>query len=689
MKSKTGLILVFIIIGLIFSVSGFSYAWYNYTREGTNNELIAGNIYLTMDEGSEQLNISGVFPTTVSEARSKDNNFITFTLNGINESDRTIYYEIKLDHGDEKDQPYERFLDSEIHFDLIEIDEDGNELEYLLYNMTFDNFENKRIWVDTVDANTTTEVVKRYKLRAWLDENIIISDTEANATYPSTGARAYKNHYASIKVSVFGDFQVKNMDYGFAKMKQSINHYKIVNNCTPITTANNNAGFGGDGNVTYFSGSESCVNFNYVWYSGKLWRITAIYPDGTMKLVTENPMTTLYRTSSLWTPGFNNSHLDQWLNQEFLPALYNYENIIVQDAEWNITKTTASTDPYLMSNSSILHKTVGLLNKYDYSNAGGESYLNIGQYLWLMNTNHDFGATYATKAGYAAGSGGSDTYSDRKTYGIRPSIYLKTNVKFSNVNDENVGKRSNPYRIVGDKNVGVSGENINSRMSGEYVQFDGKLYRIVDIEDNKTKIVSTVYATNSSTSSNLAPFGTDRFYNTPSNDSETWDNTYWDNYLKDYENGWLSTLSTTARSMLDDGTYYLGYYTEGSSYKSTICANVSSSVSTKNCTRISNSSLIYVGKVGLLRVGEMFSANQSTTTHQTSPYTRMWLISPISESSSYVNYVHVERDDDNSVDSTTNSYAVRPTVYLKSNVVIKNNNGDGTVFHPYEIELQS
>ena len=37
--------------------------------------------------------------------------------------------------------------------------------------------------------------------------------------------------------------------------------------------------------INYFSGTNECVDFNYVWYSGKLWRITAIYPDGTLKMI--------------------------------------------------------------------------------------------------------------------------------------------------------------------------------------------------------------------------------------------------------------------------------------------------------------------------------------------------------------------------------------------------------------------
>ena len=45
--------------------------------------------------------------------------------------------------------------------------------------------------------------------------------------------------------------------------------------------------------ITYLSGSQDCINFNYVWYSGKLWRITAINSDGTMKAITDDAITTI------------------------------------------------------------------------------------------------------------------------------------------------------------------------------------------------------------------------------------------------------------------------------------------------------------------------------------------------------------------------------------------------------------
>ena len=88
--------------------------------------------------------------------------------------------------------------------------------------------------------------------------------------------------------------------------------------------------------ITYISGTKDCIDFNYVWYSGKLWRITAIYPDGTMKMITDDVITTIsYGTVNVnfYTDDSNSSYMYQWLNEDFLDTLYNYENIIVTDCK--------------------------------------------------------------------------------------------------------------------------------------------------------------------------------------------------------------------------------------------------------------------------------------------------------------------------------------------------------------------
>ena len=67
-------------------------------------------------------------------------------------------------------------------------------------------------------------------------------------------------------------------------LKQLIEENISSSTCTPTTEE--------DG-ITYISGTSECIDFNYVWYSGKLWRITAINSDGTMKMITDDTVTAI------------------------------------------------------------------------------------------------------------------------------------------------------------------------------------------------------------------------------------------------------------------------------------------------------------------------------------------------------------------------------------------------------------
>ena len=123
--------------------------------------------------------------------------------------------------------------------------------------------------------------------------------------------------------------------------------------------------------ITYISGRKNCIDFNYVWYSGKLWRITAIYPDGTMKMITDDVITTIDYGSNVnfYTDTSNSSFMYQWLNEDFLSTLYNYENIIVTDASWNATNSNASSDLEVstkLPETTMVTAPVGLLNSYEY-----------------------------------------------------------------------------------------------------------------------------------------------------------------------------------------------------------------------------------------------------------------------------------------------------------------------------------
>ena len=216
--------------------------------------------------------------------------------------------------------------------------------------------------------------------------------------------------------------------------------------------------------ITYISGTKDCINFNYVWYSGKLWRITSINSNGTMKMITDdvitlisyNPQgdTNFYDISKKDDTTYTGSYMYQWLNEDFLDTLYNHENIIVEDSTWNITNSNASSlddvntklpETTLINNSTIGKNTpVGLLNSYEYylsyKNASSQSYsygyLNIGYYWWLLNSYSSSTIWYS--------NGGGSSYAPLYNYGVRPVVNLKSNIQLSGGS----GTKDAPYTIA-------------------------------------------------------------------------------------------------------------------------------------------------------------------------------------------------------------------------------------------------
>ena len=315
-RNKTIIIISFITILLLLTV-GITYAAFNYNRTGTNNsQLVAGDIYMHYNETNE-LTITNAMP----QSTYTENNYFEFTIDGKNTyTEQDIWYEIVLTHGDNHETRTERLRDDLLKFRLVEV-VDGIE-EELVTNQSYDDLTNQRIWVDTIPRNTNTKIVKTYRLYMWVSDSIRIGNT-TDADYDVDTWNT--DVYASIKVNVTGDFNEKNLP---VRNSSDFKELVISSNTETCPTYVEEDG------ITYISGTADCIDFNYVWYSGKLWRITAIYPDGTMKMITDDNITTISYGSNVnfYTDPSNSSYMYQWLNEDFLDTLYNYENIIVTDA---------------------------------------------------------------------------------------------------------------------------------------------------------------------------------------------------------------------------------------------------------------------------------------------------------------------------------------------------------------------
>ena len=474
-------------------------------------------------------------------------------------------------------------------------------------------------------------------LKTWIDES---------AKNNAVG----KIYYGSVKVDLYQKFNIPLKDV----LDTNLSTENIVERY----------------NVKYLSANKEDIDNNYVWYSGKLWRIVLINPDNSIKLITDDIITNINfgingGDDSFYTDNENKSFMYQWLNEDFLDTLYNYENIIVTNSKWNVLKEYSNdiSAPIVEGADNVKSyiAPVGLLNSYEYYRSWknydpSNGYLNTGYYWWLLNPL-EASCVWTVDA---TGDAWCSTL-DGVT-GVRPSINLKSDVLFAG----GLGTKSDPYKIVGDKEKPINNTTLlSTRTSGEYVKFNNELYRIVSTQNNITKINKNDYVRDTSNNVLTKQFSTSITYGGGTSDD------YWDYYLN---NTWYNNLDTNSKNMIVESVYYIAAMTTDNSYKKTICATASNTVTTKDCEKTTTT---WTGLVGLPRFGEMFASQQvedgSLASHfyTMSPYYNagIWYIS---SDFSYNGNISVAR-------------AVRPSINLKSSVKITT--GKGTKENPFEISL--
>ena len=207
MKNKKTMLILSIIVILILTL-GLTYALTKYVKFSSNNISIAGDIYLKLN-GSNQINLTNMYPMTKEEALKLDNNSFNFTITGKNTSNKTIYYGISLESSG-------TIKDSDIS---VYLEENNN---VLVDGLRFQSFKDNPIYIDTIVGNTTEEFTKNYTLRVWLRENVLISDTESNADYTTD---EWANATISLKLKVDGDLNYKQVP-----LKIETNNTYVENN---------------------------------------------------------------------------------------------------------------------------------------------------------------------------------------------------------------------------------------------------------------------------------------------------------------------------------------------------------------------------------------------------------------------------------------------------------------------------
>ena len=383
----------------------------------------------------------------------------------------------------------------------------------------------------------------------------------------------------------------------------------------------------GGGGTSYYDVNNDVyltgISNNYLWYSGKMWRIVS-YNKMTeeVKIVTNDSIISTYYNRTSSSNNFSGSDIETWLNNEFLNSL--------KDPQTFLTSTSWKT-----STSTTRKAKVGLITEDEYSILMHSSWYNDGNKTWLITSGSTAGLNKISNSGV-------EEVASTDIYGVRPIVVLSSDILVYGGD----GTSGNPYIIDNSKNaVGSSGDAINTRYSGEYVELYGKFYRIVSVTaTGKTKIIGT-------TSEGTYAFDTNGKY------------LYSESTLLESLTGNLTDIITDSDKLLTTGDYCLE--TIDDSYVTSL---------TSKC--IDESRINSEIKIGLPKLGDLFTSSISGVGDY-------WTMNPQSEESNSPQINIIATDSSGSAAGVTETKATIIVLYLDSSVKIAG--GEGTSASPYTL----
>ena len=200
-NNKKTIIITSIILGVLILTISLTYAVFSMSKTGQNSNLVVGDVYMHYANGNKSINLTSVMPSETYDATS----FFEFTIDGKNTTtNKDIWYEIILKHGDEVSGKT-RIKDNLLKFTLTETK--NGTTTTVFDGRSYNDLTSKRIWVNTINKNTTSEVSITYRLYMWISNTTNIGNTEG-VDYT---IEEWKNVFASIKVDVAGDFNEKSI----------------------------------------------------------------------------------------------------------------------------------------------------------------------------------------------------------------------------------------------------------------------------------------------------------------------------------------------------------------------------------------------------------------------------------------------------------------------------------------------
>ena len=175
-KEKKELIIVGLIIVMIITLIGVSYAAFNYSKTGTKlNSITTGSITMTYEETDNTISLNGALPTTDATGKTRLNQgeYFDFTVSSKIAGDVNINYEISAKDVTTSDRKIDG---SNIKLYLTRLTDDGE--EELMTPETYNEETSSNSYtgrpsgeMSLYTSSMSSSESNNYRLRMWVDED--------------------------------------------------------------------------------------------------------------------------------------------------------------------------------------------------------------------------------------------------------------------------------------------------------------------------------------------------------------------------------------------------------------------------------------------------------------------------------------------------------------------------------------
>ena len=387
------------------------------------------------------------------------------------------------------------------------------------------------------------------------------------------------------------------------------------------------------GKVDYYVGENPN---NYIYFSNMVFRIVGLNGDD-VKIVADKDIANV-----------NYDGIDEWFNYYEEHLTDASKKLIVESKYCNMAITDSTTDTTQCSSYSE-KKKFSLLSVDDINRSipskEESGYLEMDTITWLSNSKDNNNA-YANRVYFYGTNKNIMSFEKVHNFGVRPVITIKG----SSLIISGTGTINNPYKLK-DYVKAKPNVELNTRLSGEYINYGGMLWRIVDVnKDGTTRVICEQSLYDDTEPVIIMPDA-----------SLTGNLTY-----NPKQNGNIGYIINNRSSEFIDTKYFVNHEIEVPIYKGE--PNYKKETETKK----------YETKVSAPNMYEMFSA----TTDDPEIFSYWFVNSTISE---------IENPGMSEIgavmsgeDSTYETYGIRPVAYFASNVIISS--GKGTKQKPFKVE---